>query len=84
MSYKLLFALAAAYDLKIEQINVRAAFLYSKIDVDIYIEQPEGFCDSSGGMSPVHVLLTCTRLPLSKRDTLASVSEAIKARPRTL
>jgi hypothetical protein len=41
-------------------------------------------CDSSGGMSSVHVLLTCTRLPLSKRDTLASVSEAIKARPCTL
>jgi hypothetical protein len=38
-------------------------------------------CDSSGGMSPVHVLLTCTRLPLSKQDMLASVSEAIKARP---
>jgi hypothetical protein len=38
-------------------------------------------CDSSGGMSPVYVLLMCTRLPLSKRDTLASASEAIKARP---
>jgi hypothetical protein len=41
-------------------------------------------CDSSGGMSPVHVLLTCTRISLSKRDTLASASEAIKARPCTL
>jgi hypothetical protein len=41
-------------------------------------------CDSSGGMSPVHVLLTCTRLPLSKQDMLASVLEAIKARPRIL
>jgi hypothetical protein len=37
-------------------------------------------CDSSGGISPVHMLLTCTRLPLSKQDTLVSVSEAIKAR----
>jgi hypothetical protein len=44
MSYKLLFALAAAYDLKIEQIDVKTAFLYSKIDADIYIKQPEGFC----------------------------------------
>jgi hypothetical protein len=41
-------------------------------------------CDSSGGMSPVHVLLTCTRLSLSKRDTLASVLKAIKARPYIL
>jgi hypothetical protein len=42
--FELLFALAAAYDLKIEQIDVKTAFLYGKIDVDIYIEQPEGFC----------------------------------------
>jgi hypothetical protein len=32
-------------------------------------------------MSPVYVLFTCTRLSLFKQDTLASVSEAIKARP---
>jgi hypothetical protein len=34
----------AAYDLEIEQIDVKTAFLYSEIDADIYIEQPEGFC----------------------------------------
>jgi hypothetical protein len=44
ISYKLLFALAAAYDLKIEQINVKTSFLYGEIDVNIYIEQPERFC----------------------------------------
>jgi hypothetical protein len=44
MSYKLLFALAAAYNLKIEQMDVKTAFLYSEIDADIYMEQPEGFC----------------------------------------
>jgi hypothetical protein len=38
-------------------------------------------CDSSGGMSPVHMLLICTRLPLSKQDILASMLKAIKARP---
>jgi hypothetical protein len=43
MSYKLLFTLVAAYNLKIEQIDVKTAFLYSKIDADIYIEQPERF-----------------------------------------
>jgi hypothetical protein len=42
--FELLFALAAAYDLKIEQMDVKTAFLYGKIDVDIYMEQPEGFC----------------------------------------
>jgi hypothetical protein len=44
MSYKLLFTLTAVYDLKIEQIDVKIAFLYNKIDADIYMEQPEGFC----------------------------------------
>jgi hypothetical protein len=43
MSYKLLFALTAAYNLKIEQINVKTAFLYGEINVDIYMEQPERF-----------------------------------------
>jgi hypothetical protein len=42
--FKLLFALTAAYDLKIKQMEVKTAVLYSKIDVDIYMEQPERFC----------------------------------------
>jgi hypothetical protein len=41
-------------------------------------------CDSSGGMSPVHMLLTCIRISLSKQDMLTSASEAIKARPYIL
>jgi hypothetical protein len=45
ISYKLLFALAAAYNLEIEQIDVKTAFLYGEIDADIYIEQPEKFCN---------------------------------------
>jgi hypothetical protein len=44
MSYKLLFALTAAYNLEIEQIDVKTAFLYGEIDANIYIEQPERFC----------------------------------------
>jgi hypothetical protein len=44
ISYKLLFAITAAYNLEIKQINVKTAFLYNEIDADIYIKQPEGFC----------------------------------------
>jgi hypothetical protein len=44
ISYKLLFALTAAYDLGIEEIDVKTAFLYGEIDTDIYMKQPEGFC----------------------------------------
>jgi hypothetical protein len=34
----------AAYDLEIEQINVKTVFLYSEIDADIYMKQLERFC----------------------------------------
>jgi hypothetical protein len=43
MSYKLLFAIAVAYDLKIEQMDVKTAFLYKDINVEVYVEQLEGF-----------------------------------------
>lgn len=46
MSYKLLFAIAAAYDLEIEQMDVKTAFLYGDIDVEVYVEQPDGFNES--------------------------------------
>lgn len=42
MSYKALFAIAAALDLEIHQMDVKTAFLYSDIDEEVYVEQPEG------------------------------------------
>jgi Reverse transcriptase (RNA-dependent DNA polymerase)/gag-polypeptide of LTR copia-type len=45
MSYKALLAIAAAQDLEIEQMDVKTAFLYGKLDEDIYVEQPTGFED---------------------------------------
>lgn len=43
MSYKILFSIAAAHDLEIEQMDVKTAFLNSPIHEDIYVEQPHGF-----------------------------------------
>ena len=48
MSYKALFAIAASLDLEIEQMDVKTAFLYSTLDKEIFIEQPEGFEDGTG------------------------------------
>ena len=48
MSYKALFAITAAYDLEIEQIDVKTAFLYGNVLKKIYIYQPKGFDDGSG------------------------------------
>ena len=53
MSYKTLFAIAAALDLEIEQMDVKTAFLYGTLDEEIFIQQPEGFHD---GMNRVYQL----------------------------
>lgn len=45
MSYKVLFALAAAFDWEIEQMDVVTAFLYGTVTEDVYVEQPHGFND---------------------------------------
>lgn len=48
MSYKAIFAIAAAQDWEIEQMDIKTAFLYGDIDVPIYTEQPEGCNDGTG------------------------------------
>lgn len=47
MSYKILFAIAAAFNLEIEQMDVKTAFLYGEIDEEVYVEQPEGMTDGT-------------------------------------
>jgi hypothetical protein len=43
MSYKAIFAIAAAQDWELEQMDVKTAFLYGDVEEDIYVIQPEGF-----------------------------------------
>ena len=38
MSYKALFAIAAALDLEIEQMDVKTAFLYGNVDGEIFVD----------------------------------------------
>ena len=45
MSYKAIFALAAALDWELEQMDVKTAFLYGHVEEDVYVTQPEGFKD---------------------------------------
>lgn len=47
MSYKTLFAIAAALDLDIDQMDVKTAFLYGAIQEEVYVEQPHGFKDGT-------------------------------------
>ena len=39
MSYKLLFVITVANNLKIKQMDLKTAFLYGNINTEIYIEQ---------------------------------------------
>lgn len=43
MSYKALFAIAAALDYDIEQMDVTTAFLYGTVQETIFVEQPHGY-----------------------------------------
>ena len=47
MSYKALFAITTSLNLEIEQIDVKTAFLYRTLDEEIFMEQLEGFEDST-------------------------------------
>lgn len=40
--FRVLFAIAAFYDLNVDQIDVKTAFLYGFINQLIYIEKPKG------------------------------------------
>ncbi|CAI7885455.1 unnamed protein product [Closterium sp. NIES-54] len=44
----LLLAAAAVCGWKVEQIDVKTAFLYGVVDEEIYMKQPEGYDDRSG------------------------------------
>lgn len=48
MSYKAIFAIAATLDLELDQIDVKTAFLYGKIDNEVYVEEARGFKDGTG------------------------------------
>jgi len=41
--YKTLFALAAHYDLEVNQMNITTAFLYGFIDQVVYVELPHNY-----------------------------------------
>ncbi len=42
MAFRVLFAIAAYYDLNIDQMDVKTAFLYGMIDQLVYVQIPKG------------------------------------------
>ncbi len=47
MAFRVLFAIAAYYDLDIDQMDVKTAFLYRMIDQLVYVQIPKGFDDAT-------------------------------------
>lgn len=48
-SIRVILALAAHHDLELHQMDVKTAFLYGKLEEDVYLDQPEGY-DTKPGM----------------------------------
>ena len=44
-SIRLLLALSAYYDIELEQMDVKTAFLHGSLDEEIFMAQPEGFIE---------------------------------------
>ena len=45
VSIRIMLSLVANYDLDLEQLDVKTAFLYGTLDEEIYMAQPEGFVE---------------------------------------
>jgi len=55
-SIHLMFALAALENWYITSLDVKTAFLYGKLNEEIYMKQPEGFTARGQGSKVMHLL----------------------------
>ncbi|KAJ6436310.1 Gag-Pol polyprotein [Purpureocillium lavendulum] len=84
MSYKAIFAIAAALDLELEQMDVKTAFLYGDIDEEVYMEQPPEFDDGTGRVCKLNkALYGLKQAPRIWYQTLAKFLESLGFYPLT-
>ncbi|KAM6514095.1 hypothetical protein FALCPG4_18898 [Fusarium falciforme] len=82
MSYKMIFAITAALDLELEQMDVKTAFLYGLVTEEIYVEQPEGFNDGSGKVCKLlRALYGLKQAPRVWYETLSTFLEILGFKP---
>ena len=51
---RLLLVLAAQYNLEVQTVDVKGAYLNGKLDEEIYMKQPEGFTDGTDRVLKLH------------------------------
>lgn len=82
MSYKAIFALAAAKNWEVHQMDFKTAFLYGLIEGEVYVRQPTGFDNQSGQVCKLRrALYGLKRSPRVWYDTLVAFlkSHGLKA-----
>ena len=47
-SIQLILSLAAIHDLELHQMDVKTAFLYGRLDEEVFMEMPEGYAEGKG------------------------------------
>ena len=84
MSYKAIFAIAAALDLELEQMDVKTAFLYGYMQEDVYVEQPPEFDDGSGRVCKLNkALYGLKQAPRIWYQTLSTFLQGLGFHPLT-
>ena len=84
MSYKALFAIAAALDLEIEQMDVKTAFLYGEVDHEIYVEQPHHTTDGTSRVCKLRkALYGLKQAPRIWYQTLTNFLRILASSPST-
>ncbi|CAI7736383.1 unnamed protein product [Closterium sp. NIES-54] len=74
---RLLLGVAAVCGWKVEQMDVKTAFLYGVVDEEIYMKQPEGYHDGSGRVCRVNKAIY--GLKQAPRCWYARLVEALEA-----
>ena len=55
-TFRALLARAAHSSMRLEQLDVKTAFLYGDIKETVYVEQPAGFCSDKSKVCRLHLL----------------------------
>ena len=74
-----MLAPAALYDWHITELDVKTAFLYRKLDEELFMEQPEGFVQQGEEHKVLHLLRTIYGLKQAALQWWKALDESMAA-----